>query len=82
MIGSTGTLTGKYVQFYFEGEYHPEAYMIKSINENKSYRYKDLILQFNQGQEIIPESKIKDFKSGKMVIIKSGRNYVGLKLKK
>lgn len=82
MIGSTGTLNGKYVQFYFEGESKPVAYIIKEAAESKGYRYNDLILEFNQGQERVPYDKVKDFNTGKIVIVKSGKGFVGLKLKK
>ncbi len=86
MIGSVkatkDSLKGKKVLYYYEGG-EPELFTIKSSRmADPKYAIRDLFISLGDGVETIPQDKIEDFKAGKLVSLKSGKRYFGLKLKK
>ena len=86
MIGSVkatkDSLKGKKVLYYYEGG-EPELFTIKSSRmADPKYAIRDLFISVGDSEETIPQDKIEDFKAGKLVSLKSGKRYFGLKLKK
>ena len=85
LIGSTkDNLKGKKVLYYYEGVKEPELFTIKSSRvSDPKFAIRDLFISLGDlGSETIPQDKISDFKSGKLVSLKSSKGYFGLKLKK
>jgi len=86
MIGSVkatkDSLKGKKVLYYYESG-DPDLLTIKSSRmADPKYAIRDLFISVGDGVETIPQDKIEDFKAGKLVSLKSGKRYFGLKLKK
>ena len=77
------TLKGKKVLYYYEGVKKPDLFTIKSSRmADPKYAIRDLFISLgDNSQETIPQDKISDFKSGKLVSLKSGKGYYGMKLK-
>ena len=75
------TLKGKKVLYYYEsGE--ADLLTIKSSRmADPKFAIRDLFITLGDGVETIPQDKISDFKAGKLVSLKSGKRYYGMKLK-
>jgi hypothetical protein len=86
MIGSVKTtkdsLKGKKVLYYYESG-DTDLFTIKSSRmADPKFAIRDLFISLGDSEETIPQDKIEDFKAGKLVSLKSGKRYFGLKLKK
>jgi hypothetical protein len=76
------SLKGKKVLYYYEGG-EPELFTIKSSRmADPKFAIRDLFISLGDSEETVPQDKIEDFKAGKLVSLKSGKRYFGLKLKK
>ena len=84
LIGSTkDTLKSKKVLYYYEGVKEPDLFTIKSSRiADPKFAIRDLFISLGDSEERIPQDQISDFKSGKMIALKSSKGYYGLKLKK
>lgn len=85
LIGATkDTLKGKKVLYYYEGVKEPDLFTIKSSRiADPKFSIRDLFISLgDRTEERIPQDKIDEFKSGKLVALRSSKGYFGIKLKK